>query len=333
MLQLRSIYAISFPCEVFFIRKISILFLLCLLLLTLSPEALAATGSSKAGAVTTSATRLNVRSQASSSSSVVTTLKKGSYITLISKSGPWWEVEYARGKYGYCHEDYITIVQGTPVTVAVQSGSLNVRSGAGTSYPKTGNLSKGETVLLLTSANGWSRVLYHGTKTGYVSGQYLSGQYTPVSLAVPSFKQMDARWADTLIGDSGKPFSQIGCATTAVAMMESYRRGTNIYPDAMATQLTYTPSGDLYWPGHYRTVTNGSGCLKAIYEKLHQGKPVLFGARNTYGAQHWVVVTGFTGGTALSASAFTIQDPGSYSRKTLQQFLNLYPTFYKYFYY
>lgn len=201
--------------------------------------AAAATLSSKAGAVTIASTYLNVRSGASMSASVVATLKRGSYIALLSKSGSWWQVEYGKGRYGYCHADYITIVQGSPVTVATQTGSLNIRSGPGTSYSKTASLAKGETVLLLTTSGGWSRILYHGTNTGYLS---------------------------------------------------------------------------------------------AIYQYLKQGKPVLFGAQNAYGGQHWVVITGFTGGS-LTAGNFTINDPGSNTRTTLQQFLNAYPNFYKYFYY
>lgn len=319
--------------EVFLIRKILSTIVLLLILFCCIPHGKAATMSSKAGAVTTAAGNLNVRASASSSADVVAAIKKGSYITLLSKSGSWWKVEYARGKTGYCHADYITIVQGTPVTVNTQSGGLNVRSGAGASYGKVATLSKGETVIFLKTTGDWSRVLYHGTKTGYVSAKYLSNYYSPTSLNVPSFKQMDTRWADTMIGSSGKTFSQIGCATTAIAMMESFRTGSTIYPDTMATKLKYTASGNVYWPEHYSAVTNKSGHLNVIYTKLKQGKPVLLGAINGYGAQHWVVITGFTGGTSLSASAFTIHDPGTYSRNNLQQFLNIYPNFYKFFYY
>lgn len=297
-------------------------------------QAEAAALDSKAGIVSTSGSRLNVRSSGSTGAAVVTSLAKGSYVTLISKSGSWWRVEYAKGKYGYCHGDYIASVTSSTATVTTQSSSLNVRSGAGTSYAKVGSLAKGETVVVLGSANGWSRILYHGTRTGYVSSQYLSSSaYGAVSLGVPSFKQTDSRWANKVIGSSGKTFAQIGCATTAIAMMESFRTGTTIYPDSMASKLSYTASGSVHWPGHYITVTNGSGYLSAVYAQLKQGKPVLFGARNSYGKQHWVVITGFTGGDTLTASKFTIHDPGSNSRTTLQQFLNAYPTFYKYFYY
>lgn len=330
VLQSSGIYAESL-CEVVVIRRIPILFILLLLILCMTPKADAATLSSKAGAVTTSGSALNVRSQPSSGAAVVASLKKGSYITLLSKSGSWWQVEYEKGKYGYCHADYITIVQGTPVSVNTKSGSLNVRSGAGTSYAKVGTLAKGEVVLFLKSTDGWSRVLYGGTKTGWVSSQYLSNYYSAVSLSVPNFKQADSQWADIVVGDSGKTFAQIGCATTAIAMMESCRTGTTIYPNTMAQSLKYTASGSVYWPSNYTTVTGYS--LSAIYNKLKQGRPVLLGAINSQGSQHWVVITGFNGGSALTASGFAINDPGTWSRTNLQQFLNAYPTFYKYFYY
>lgn len=225
-------------------------------------------------------------------------------------------------------------MQGTAVSVNIRSGSLNVRSGPGTQYGKAASLYAGEPVLLLLStSSGWSRILYHGTKTGYVSSQYLSGYFRPVSLSVPNFKQTDSRWADKMVGDSGKPFSQIGCATTAVAMLESARQGRTIYPDVMSRQLRYTPSGDLYWPSHYIASTDPTGYLERIYQKLTQGKPVLLGMKNAYGSQHFVVVTGFTGGDTLTAGRFTIHDPGTYSRTNLQQLRDGYPTFYKFYTY
>ncbi len=316
-------------------------FILALILilgaLAIPMSANAATLSSKAGTVSVTSGKLNVRSSASTSGTVVSSLSKGSYVTLMSKSGNWWRVEYADGKYGYCHADYIKTATGTPATVKISSGSLNVRSGAGTSYSKIANLYKGEVVIVLSKSGSWSKILFNGTKTGYVSSQYLSASssstYSKVSLSVPSFKQTDSRWASVKIGSSGKTIAQIGCATTAIAMMESYRTGTTIYPDAMSKKLSYSSSGNVYWPSNYTAVTSSSNYLSGIYNKLKAGKPVLFGAKKASGAQHWVVITGYTGGSTLTASGFTINDPGSNSRTTLQQLLNEYPTFYKYFYY
>lgn len=320
-------------------RLLSLLLALVLILSVLPLKGHAADLSSAAGLISVSAGSLNVRKSPSTSSPVVSSLAKGSYVTLLSKSGDWWQVEYGKGLVGYCHGSYISPVSSSPAKVSTQSLSLNVRSGPGTSYQRTAGLSKGEVVLLLSASGGWSRILYHGRKTGYVSSRYLSSltsessSYPARQLSVPSFKQTDNRWANVTIGVSGKTISQIGCATTAVAMMESYRTGSTIYPDAMSKKLSYTPSGNLYWPSHYTVVTNKGGYLYALYELLGQGKPVLFGAKTSSGKQHWVVVTGFTGGSSLTAAGFSIHDPGSNSRSNLQHFLNAYPVFYKYFYY
>lgn len=313
-------------------KRITILFLFLLSLGCLRPiRASAADLNSKAGIVVTASGTLNVRSSASAGGKVVASLPKGSYVTLISQSGSWWKVEYGTGKYGYCHADYIRTAAGNAASVT--ASALNVRGGPSTSYRVSGYLHKGDTVIVLSTSEGWSRVLYQGTKLGYVSAKYLSGYYTPVSLSLPNFKQTDSRWAGMTIGTSGKTFAQIGCATTAIAMMESHRTGRTVLPNEMAAQLRYTPSGSVYWPSHYTPVTNSQGYLSGIYTRLTQGKPVLLGVKNSYGTQHWVVITGFTGGSSLSPASFTIHDPGTVNRTNLQQLLNVYPIFYKYFFY
>ena len=297
-----------------------------------------ATKTSQAGIVTVRSGKLNVRKSASTNSGILTLLSNGTFITLISTSGDWYYVEYSNGKYGYCHKNYIKLDSGKTASVSTKSTSLNVRSGAGTNYSVKDTIPKGDIVIILSTSGGWSKILYDGTKTGYVSSQYLStstssDSYSKISLKVPDYKQTDSRWANVKIGTSGKTIGKIGCATTGIAMMESYRTGTTIYPDAMSKKLTYTSSGSVYWPSHYSVVTSSSGYLSKIYQKLKEGKPVLLGAKNSSGTQHWVVITGFTGGDSLTASRFTINDPGTKYRTNLQEFLNEYPIFYKYFYY
>lgn len=318
--------------------SLTLIIALTLSMFILPVKSYGATLTSQAGIVSVSSGRLNVRKSASTNSTVLTSLSDNSYITLISLSGSWYYVEYADGKYGYCHKNYIKPDSGKTATVNTSSTALNVRSGAGTNYSVKDSVPKGDTVIILSSSNVWSKILYDGVRTGYVSSQYLKTNqstvtYSSVSLNVPDFKQTDSRWANVIIGNSGKTIGKIGCATTAIAMIESYRTGKTIYPDAMSKKLSYSSTGNLYWPGDYTVVTNKSDYLNKIYQKLKEGKPVLFGAKNNSGTQHWIVITGYTGGNSLSASAFIINDPGTRYRTNLQQFLNEYPTFYKYFYY
>lgn len=330
--------------EVIIIRKVTsfVLSLVFIFSLVVMPiRASAANMDSHVGAVTTGGGNLYVRATPSTGGTILASLKKGSYVTLIGKSGDWWKVEYANNKYGYCYAQYITPVEGSPVTVNTDGDVLNVRSGPGTSYSRIAILPHGRIVLLRSTENGWSRIVYHGTKLGYVSSRFLSGQNsenngssgsTAVSLKVPSYKQTDSRWASYPLGTTGGTIGKIGCAVTGIAMMESYRTGTTIYPDAMAKKLSFTAGGGVYWPSHYTVVTSKNGYLSHIKSLLEQNKPVLLGATTGSGRQHWIVITGFNGGT-LSPENFSINDPGSNSRTNLQQFYNSFPNFYKYFYY
>ena len=306
------------------------------LLLTLAAvAALSVTASagdvSSAGQVWTSSGRLNVRAAPSTSANLVHQLSSGSYVTLLELSGSWFRVEYADGAYGYCHANHISYVESDPATVAVSWGSLNVRSGPGTGYAALDALPRGTTVQVLSRSGDWSRILYAGTKTGYVSTRYLTLSGS-IALAVPSYQQTDSRWAEVTLGSSGKTMAKIGCATTAIAMVESWRTGTVIYPHTMAGGLRYTASGSVYWPDWYTSHTSSAGYLSALQSQLAQGKCVLLGAKNSAGSQHWVVVTGFSG-DSLTPGSFTINDPGSRSRTTLADFFAAYPYFYKYFTY
>ncbi len=302
-----------------------------------SPSVYGATADSMAGIVSTSGSRLNVRSGASAESTVITSLNKSTYVTLISKSGEWWKVEFADGRFGYCHEDYIDIASENTASVATNTTNLNVRSGAGKSYPVIGTLKKGENVIILSSNGYWARVLYDGTKTGCVSTDYLlanrASGYSPVSLSVPDFKQTDSRWASVKIGSSGKTIGRIGCVTTGIAMIESYRSKTTVYPHIMMKNLSYDSAGNVYWPSDYVPNYWSENYLEVIYNRLKAGQPVLVGAKTSRGNQHWVVVTGFSGGEKLSPSGFTINDPGSSVNKNLGQFFAEFPYLYKFFYY
>lgn len=293
-----------------------------------------------AGKVSTTSTALNVRSSASSTSTVKAKLSKDSYVTLVSKSGNFWRVQYSASGYGYCHQDYIKTSSTKVRTVKTTSGRLRVRSSASSSATIKDYLASGTQVTVLSTSGNYSRILYNGVKRGYVASSYLSTEttssdsaYKAIKLNVPSYKQTDSRWANVTLGSSGQTIAKIGCATTAIAMLESYRTGTTIYPNAMAKKLSYTSGGAVYWPSHYTIITSSSGYLGKVYNLLKDGKPVLIGAKKSNGSQHYVVITGVKATNALTTSSFYINDPGSNTRTTLNQFFADYPNFYKMMHY
>lgn len=303
------------------------------------PKARAFTKPIGAGRVNTASTALNVRSAPSSSATIKAKLPKNTYLTLISKSGDYWYVRYSENGYGYCHANYIYQVSGTVRTVNTSSGRLRVRSAPRLDSTVTGYLQKGQFVSVHTTSGNFAKVIYNGNKTGYVHSDYLktvtsstANKYTAKNLNVPSFKQTDSRWSNVTLGNSGQTIGKIGCATTALAMTHSYATNTTVYPHQMAKKLSYTSGGAVYWPSNYSIVTSSSGYLEKIYSLLHQGKPVIVGAKKANGSQHYVVVKAVTAANTLSTNNFIINDPGSNTRTTLAQFFSAYPYFYKMLY-
>lgn len=284
-----------------------------------------------AGVVRTYNSALNVRSKASTQSTVVGSLKKDSYVSLLGRSGDFYKVLYAPGKLGFCHSDYIETFSGSyGAFVNTASTSLNVRSGPSVSYGILASLYKGERIVVLSTHGGFYKILYRGTKVGYASAAYIkkSVAQNEISLNVPSFKQYDSRWSSVRLGNSYKTIYQSGCLTTAIAMENSYYLGYTVTPAYVAKNSTYTSGGAIYWPSYYNFIT-GSGYLNTILSLLKQGVPVLVGATNKHGGQHWVIVTGYKANGNISADDFTIHDPGSSSRSTLYDFFIAYPYFYK----
>lgn len=133
--------------------------------------------SSSIGTGVVTATTLNMRSGAGTSYSKVGTLYKGNKVTLLKKTGSWYQVKYG-SVTGWISGDYITVSSSsnTSSTQAkngvVTASSLTVRKGAGTSYSKIGSLLKGAKVSILKTSSGWHQITY-GSTNGWVSSEYI----------------------------------------------------------------------------------------------------------------------------------------------------------------
>ena len=148
--------------------------------MALALSATASFANSNEGTVTADA--LNVRSGPSTSYGITTKLYKGDKVEILETSNGWHKIKASNGKIGWVSGDYIKVSSGstsqpsTSTTKAtVTADSLNVRSGAGTSYSVITKLSKGTVVDVLESAsNGWKKIKTSGGTTGWVSGSYLA---------------------------------------------------------------------------------------------------------------------------------------------------------------
>ena len=145
--------------------------------MALALSATASFANSNEGTVTADA--LNVRSGPSTSYSITTKLYKGDKVEILETSNGWHKIKASNGKIGWVSGDYIKVSSGstsqTSYKATVTATSLNVRSGAGTSYSVITKLSKGTVVDVLESAsNGWKKIKTSGGTTGWASGSYLA---------------------------------------------------------------------------------------------------------------------------------------------------------------
>lgn len=142
-------------------------------------------------------TALNVRSKATTKSSVVGSLSKNTVVEITATEGDWYKINAVlngRTVSGYVFAEYITLTDEQPSNPPSNDESneetstenkgkkgkcntyaLNVRKGAGTSYAVIGSLSKNETVTIEATKNGWHKVTVDGKQlTGYVSAEYIT---------------------------------------------------------------------------------------------------------------------------------------------------------------
>lgn len=114
---------------------------------------------------------LNVRQGASALTEKVSMLHRGDTIKGVQKNG--WVAFTQNGTTVYVSAEYVQLVGGESSSqLQVLCRTLNVRSGAGTSYSKIGKLSRNANIEVVDAQNGWYRIAYNGGY-GYVSSAYV----------------------------------------------------------------------------------------------------------------------------------------------------------------
>ena len=111
---------------------------------------------------------LNVRSEASTEASIVTTLSYGTQVDVLGSddSGAWHQITY-NGMTGYVSGDYLQISE-KKLYGQVTAGPLNIRSAPSTDDAVVGSLPAGSVVELQETLDGWYQI-----EDGYISGDYV----------------------------------------------------------------------------------------------------------------------------------------------------------------
>ena len=144
------------------------------------------------GLVTGSDVRM--RAAADGSSSIITTLGKGTAVAITGIENGWYQVKYD-GKSGYMSAQFVdakSTASGLSANGKVTGDSVNVRSAAATSGSVVTSLSSGTGVTVTGFEKGWYAVTTGGN-SGYVSGDYMA----LVSKAVTAAQQTATQQTET----------------------------------------------------------------------------------------------------------------------------------------
>ncbi len=132
------------------------------------------------GTVDTGGPVLRVRSEASVAGDILAKLSDGALPEVLSNvdDGAWYKISCGKG-IGYVSGEYLKVngaeaaslpEESAPIYVKVTTPVLNIRSGPGTNYDKTGKLRDGLYVKTTGQQGGWYKL---SSGKGYISGEYV----------------------------------------------------------------------------------------------------------------------------------------------------------------
>ena len=144
--------------------------------LILTASAFAAEDTMAVAVGSTTGSSLRLRSKASTSSSIVRVLDKGTAVAVLDKSiDGWYKIAY-EGSTGYVSADYMILDRDNRFTTygRVNGDSVNVRAEASTESKVNATLSQGTLVTVNGFVDGWYDITCkYGTK-GFIRSDFLN---------------------------------------------------------------------------------------------------------------------------------------------------------------
>ena len=122
----------------------------------------------------TTGSDLRLRSQPSTSSSILDVSPRNQVVVVISQVGEWYKVIYNLQE-GYMHSDYVSVLTRENAELGygkVNGTYVNLRTGPSTSYNSVGMANKGDKVYIIGLNTGWYKVIWNG-KICYIRSDFV----------------------------------------------------------------------------------------------------------------------------------------------------------------
>lgn len=133
--------------------------------------------------------QINIRSGPATSDGIVGTATKGDLFELIKEQDGWYNIRLSNGDTGWVIMTYSTKVAAAsnlPQYVKIDSGSVNIRSGPGTSYAKVGQMLPNVALPVTGISGDWYEVTTTDGNMGYVANWLVTPVNGSGSTQLPS---------------------------------------------------------------------------------------------------------------------------------------------------
>lgn len=120
------------------------------------------------------ASSLRLRSQASTSASIVATAFQNDCVVILQQTGDWYLVNFNL-QTGYMHKDYLTVRAAENAELGygrIIGSGVNLRSGPSTGNAVAAVTSAGSKCYVIGVNNGWYKVIY-GDTIGYIRSDFV----------------------------------------------------------------------------------------------------------------------------------------------------------------
>ncbi len=142
------------------------------------------TGLTASAAVRRTATvnvdKLNVRSGPTLQHSRISLLQRGNVLPVLTEHPGWLQVRLTTGLSGWVAAQYVSVSEKSNLGMTsgtkaiVNTGVLNVRSGAGTTFSRLTTVSRGSLLQVLSRQGDWLQVKLPDGRNGWVAAQHMT---------------------------------------------------------------------------------------------------------------------------------------------------------------
>ena len=227
--------------------------------LTLTTLALisSATGVEAASTTLILTDNVNIRTAATTSAPVITTLKKGTTVTAVKKTGSWYEIRH-QSKKAFITAAYVKTVPAkapTTTTYITNTSSVNVREKATTASKSLGKLAKNVSLSVKKKTGEWYEINYKN-KSAYVHTTLVTAKTSTVTTG------------------SKPPVTTpvTPPVSTAVKAVDSSKQYEVNAKEGLNARLSASTTGKIYKTLAHKTVLKVTGAVDTWYQIQLDGK-------------------------------------------------------------